>query len=245
MSTADAPQHHQLTELEASIRELEAHARTADADGRKLLEQQIANLRDAMDLLRRNLPAMEASKQHRLVLTPELAAFFTPQPAVVVPAWFPDTTKRADVRVEAMRCPAGAKVYEETGHVSCALPGQPGVALSRAHGLSLTFNSEGRLSSQDFFENDLMRWSISYHLTGARDRVGFYVSTEPKTYIQHGLHTRYAANGIVVSQSDWLNGRQHGWHKNWEDDGFPVGATRFSDGREVERVLPNGQRQTS
>lgn len=230
-----------LDELAATIRELEVSASSADPEGQALLLRQIVGLREAAELLRAAGPAIAAITAQRPALTPAMAAFFRPQPAAAVPAWLPDTTRRSEVTAESMRCPAGAEVYEDMRSVSCAIPGRPGASLSGLHGLSLHFTAEGRLQSQGFYEDNMLRWSISYHASGGRDCVGFYASTSAKTYVEQGLHTRYGPGGGVVAQGEWVDGRRHGWHKYWEEDGFPIGATRYVDGGEVEQVHAYGQ----
>jgi antitoxin component YwqK of YwqJK toxin-antitoxin module len=144
-----------------------------------------------------------------------------------------------------MHCPPDARVYWNEAWIGCAIPGMPGVSLPISHGLQLGFRSDGALASQTFYERGLVRWAIQYHTTGARESAGFYASTEPLSYPPHGLHTRWAPNGRIVAQATFVAGRQHGWQKLWEDDGYPIGATRFVDGRIAEQVYPDPSRTRS
>jgi hypothetical protein len=235
----------QLDEIEASIRELEVTVSqtTPGTPPHKILQDQIKSMRDVGDLLRKTMPQVEEMKQHRVPLSQEMKSFFTPAPPAEIPTWFVDQTTRGDVRPDMMRATPPAQVYEHPDALSCAIPGQPGVSLSTPHGLTISFHSDGKLRSQNFYERGLCRWSISYHATGHRDAAGFYVSTEPKQYIEDGLHTRHAPNGTITSQCEWKAGKKHGWWKNWEDDGYPIGAHRYEDDREVEAVFPDGSRR--
>jgi hypothetical protein len=229
----------QIKELEASIKNLEASLKTADSGSRAIIEQQIMNLRNTIALLRQLTPDIEAAKAKRPVLSAHLRELFTPLPPANVPAWVADQTMRGDVTEAAMRCPPEARVYADASSVSCAIPGEPGVSVSVPHGLTLRFGQDGRLTEQTLYDRGLVRWSISYHATGGRYRVGFFASAEPKTYPEHGLHTRYAPNGTVVAQTEWVNGTKHGWEKIWEDDGYPIVGVRYAAGKEIERVLPD------
>lgn len=110
------------------------------------------------------------------------------------------------------------------------------------HGLELGFYVSGRLATQRFYDRGLLRWVIAYHPTGGRAQVGFYAATQPLSYPEHGLHTRYAPNGTVISECFYEQGRRHGWWKQWEDDGYPIGATRFEHGKAVESNAPDGRR---
>jgi hypothetical protein len=228
----------QIDELEASIRELEAQIATAGAEMRPLLEKQIEALRSTIKMLAAAQPAMEQAKLSRRPLSDEIVSFFRPEPPADVPAWLADDITHAAVTESMMRCPAGARVYWNEASIACAVPGVPGELLSSAQGLSLQFKADGRLASQQFFERGCLRWSIDYHLTGGRSSSGFYASTEPKTYIEHGLHTRWAPSGTIVHQAHYIAGKKHGWEKHWEDDGYPIVATKWADGREVETVNP-------
>jgi hypothetical protein len=235
----------QIKELEASIKNLEASLKTADSAARPILEQQIENLRSTILLLRQVTPDIEAAKAKRPVLSAHLRELFTPLPPANVPAWIADQTTRGDITEEAMRCPPTARVYADATSVSCAIPGEPGASSSVAHGLALRFGQDGRLAEQTLYEHGLVRWSIGYHATGGRYRVGFYASTAPKTYPEHGLHTRYAPSGVVVAQTEWVNGTKHGWEKLWEEDGYPIVGVRYAAGKEIERVLPDNRANLS
>ena len=232
----------QLDDLQASIRELEAHLPTADPQSRAILEQQIEAMRSTAALLRGALPQIEEMKKQRVALSPEVARFFTPEPPAPVPSWIPDDTTRGALREELMRCPAGGKVYWEDSSVGCAIPQGAG-SIPIRDGLELSFHSTGGLRSQAWYEMGLLRWSIEYHPTGGRAAVGFCAATEPKTYPEQGLVTRYAPNGTVTVQGHFHAGVAHGWSKQWEDDGYPIGATLFDRGRAVESVLPDGSRR--
>lgn len=222
---------------------MESYLPDAAAEMRAILEKQITSLRDTIAMLVRVQPEIEASKRYRPALRPDVAAFFQPEPPALLPACLPDTTIRPNVTDSMMYCPAGAQVYNDRSSVSCAIPGQSGVSLSMPHGLTLNFGSDGRLQSQRFYDRGLLRWSIEYYMSGGRESEGFYVSTEPKAYTEHGLHTRYALGGVVTSQCYWANGTKHGWSKMWEEDGFPIVATLYVEGREVESVYPDGGRE--
>lgn len=230
-------------ELEDSIRELEATAATTtDPATKQQLDAQIASLKSTRDLVRSLQPAFDEAKQHRPALSPEMAAFFTPKPAAQVPTWVPSTLRRADVNASVLRCGAGVSYYDTGDSVSCALAGVPGAKLSRGQGLALQFHPAGGLRSQTFYEGGAARWAISYHPNGVVESVGFYVGPEPHDWIEDGLHTRYASNGVVVSQSEWKQGKLNGWQKLWEDDGFPIVGTRYVDGVAVETASPDGTR---
>ena len=95
---------------------------------------------------------------------------------------------------------------------------------------------------QRFYENGSCRWGIEYHANGRRASVGFYADREPSEYRADGLHTSYSMDGVVNVQSEWRAGVRHGWTKHWEDDGFPVGATRYEQGIAVENMSPDGMR---
>lgn len=230
-------------ELGASIRELEALLPSADPALRQTLQQQIEALRSTQAMLQNAAPAMEDLKKHRPHLTPEVAAFFRPEPPAALPSWLPDTIERSAVTEAMMRCPAGARVYADDDSLSCAIPGVPGQSLSVADGLSLKFYSTGRLTTQSFFERGLVRWSIGYHAVGGRSEDAFYSDVERFQYRAHGLHTHYAPNGTITSQTHFVHGVRHGWSKQWEDDGFPIGAALYDDGRVVEEAYPDGTRR--
>lgn len=226
-------------ELEAAIGELEAALVDAGPELRPTLIQQLASVRQTLALLDAAAPAIAAARALRRPLTADSAAFFLPRPPAVVPAWVPDGVTRDAVTPALMRCPGGARLYEDATTVACANAGHAGVSLSVPHGLTLRFRASGGLESQRWYERGCLRWEICYHPNGAREQVGVYVGTEPKTYVEHGLHTRWSSAGVVVAQTDWLDGVRHGWSTLWEDDGYPISATRFERGVEVEQVMPD------
>ena len=233
------------SDMEAMIAELEAGLATAPAEMRPIVEQQIANCRDVLRMLARARPAMDANKRLRARITEAARAFFTPVPAIQLPAWLPDTLTRAQVTDEMMLCPPGAEIYAFDDSVGCAIPLGPG-RIPERHGLTLSFyQSTGRLSAQRFYEHGLLRWDIDYHPSGGRSAQGVYCDTEPKQYAAEGVVTRYAPNGTVVTQTDHHLGKRHGWTKIWEDDGYPIVATRYEHGEEVETILPADNRWTS
>jgi hypothetical protein len=206
----------QVQELEAMLRELEAQLGSAPREMQAILRQQIESTKSTISLYRRAEPELEQNRKQRTPLAPHLVEFFTPELAAA----------------------------EDHG-VGCAISMGAG-RIPIAHGLGLSFYaSSGTLASQRFYEHGCLRWSIEYHALGGRSSVGFYVSTEPKTYPEHGLHTSYAPNGTVVSQTWHDNGVKHGWQKLWEDDGLAIVATLYDRGREVESVLPDGTHRTA
>ncbi|MFO0652616.1 MAG: hypothetical protein U0326_40750 [Polyangiales bacterium] len=229
-------------ELQSAIEDLERALADAPDAMRAILSQQIEASRAALALLdasaavTREWPAADAP------MGPQLRALFAPDEAEPPPAWIDDATTRDTLRDADLRCAQGAKVYRDADSVSCALAGEAGVRMSVPHGLSVTFRHDGGMASQSLYDRGRLRWSITYHPNGRRESEGLYASDEPKQYLEHGLHTRYAMNGAVVSQCRWVAGRRHGWLKLWEDDGRPISATRYLDGREVERVLPSDER---
>lgn len=228
----------QIDELEASIRELQALMATAAPELRPLLASQIEALRSTIQTLVAAAPEMEKARLARPELPPEIAAFFRPETPEPVPAWIPDEATRSSVTEVMMRCPPGARVYSEESSLSCAVPGVPGSLLSSPQGLTLHFNADGRLSSQRYYERGCLRWSIDYHATGGRSMAGRYASEEPKTYVEHGLHTHWSPSGAIVRQSGYIGGKKHGWEKLWEDDGYPIIATKWADGQQVETMTP-------
>jgi hypothetical protein len=230
-------------EITALIAELEAQIPNADPQTRALLVQQIQSMRQVTQMVQDAQPAIAEVALHRPALSPQVQAFFTPDPPAQVPAWLPDTLSRAEAHEGLLRCPPGAQVYVQDDGLSCALSGQRGASLSVAHGLTLGFFKSGKLHYQRFYESGLLRWSIEYHAAGGRESVGFYTSREPKTYLEHGLITRFTSTGTVTSQASFWHGVRHGWSKLWEEDGFPISATLYNNGREVEQVYPNGERR--
>lgn len=84
------------------------------------------------------------------------------------------------------------------------------------------------------------RWSIEYHASGGRESIGMWVDRERFEHREQGQHTRFAPNGTIIAQAYWEAGTRVGWTKLWEDDGYPIGATRYVDGVAVEQRLPGG-----
>lgn len=233
------------SDMEAMIAELEAGLATAPPEMRPILEQQIANCRGLLGMLANARPAMEESKRHRVELGEAARAFFAPAPVAQIPAWLPDTLTRSEVTNEMLLCPAGAEIYAFDDSVGCAVPQGIGRIPIR-QGLTLSFyQSTGRLSAQRFYEQGLLRWDVDYHPSGGRAAIGVYCDTERMQYAAQGIVTRFAPNGTIVSQTDHLDGVRHGWTKLWEDDGYPIVATRYEHGTEVETVLPNDARWNS
>jgi hypothetical protein len=228
-----------LEELEATMRELEAQVPSALPEMRPLMLQQIDSMQQVAKMLRDALPAIEEMKHHRRPLSPALAAFFQPDPPAQIPSWIPDGVHRSEITEASMRAPPESRIYWSERWIGCAVPGMPGRSLGSAHGLSLHFRSTGRLADQCFYDRGLLRWCIAYHVLGGRESSGFYASTEPKTYLEHGLVTRWSANGTVLVQANFVAGRKHGWEKLWGEDGHPIVAMRWVDGRNVEEVLPD------
>ncbi len=240
----DAPKmsatDEQIRELEAQIRELEALVER-DPSSKAQIDAQVKNLRSVQELLRKNAPAMDANRAARPPLSAEMKTFFTPLTPVAIPTWFPDTTLHSEVKVEEMRCPTGAKVYSSPSSINCSIPGVPGHSLAVSHGLALGFDTSGKLSSQSFFERGDLKWEIRYHLTGGREKVGFYGGgTEETDSREQGVQTRFSPSGVVIAQTEYVNGKKNGWRKAWEADGYPIGATRYRSDVEVESALPNG-----
>jgi hypothetical protein len=231
----------QRDELLRSALELEASLAAAPPEMRPIVEQQIQAVRSAAAMLEAATPQMEEMRRHRAPVVPELAAFFTPVAPPAVPAWLPDTITRGQLSAADLRCPSGASLYDTGDVIGCALPRGPG-SIPIRHGLQLHFMSTGALQSQSVYEQGLLRWAVHYHATGGRSTFGFYADREPRVHLAHGLHTWLASNGAVVSQSEWQEGRRHGWTKLWEDDGHPIGATRYEHDRQVESRLPDGRR---
>lgn len=228
-------------DLLALRRELEAQLASSPPEMRALLEQQIRALENAHRLLAGAAPAIAEQRRQRPELPPELRAFFTPVPPAPVPAWIADSVTRASVTPDMLRCPPEAKVYALDTNVGCAIPAGGGIPT--AHGLTLSFWPTGGLAAQRCYEHGLLRWSIEYHASGGRASAGFFVDREPKVHVEQGLQTGYHPSGVVSSQSEWQSGVRHGWTKLWEEDGFPIGATRYDAGREVEHVYADGTRR--
>lgn len=229
-----------IDDLEASIVELEAHRVDADEATVKLLDQQIASLRDVIALKKRTDPEAEKLKVYRPKLSAEAKAFFTPVAPAKLPAWVPDTLTRAQVKDELLKCPKGARVYADARAVECRLPKGPG-SVPPTHGLALWFYSTGKLKAQRMYEDGKLRWEISYYAVGGRESEGAYDSVEPKVYRENGLHTSYAPDGTVTGQTEFRSGQKQGWSKLWEDDGFPSSATRYEKDAAVEHRGPDGK----
>lgn len=229
-------------ELKASIAELKASRATASAEMQKILDQQIDALENARKLLQQASEANEKNKALRPKLSEETKALFTPAPPVKPPAWIPDTLTRSEVKDAMLKCPAGAKVYSDENSVDCRTPPAARGGIPKPQGLALWFyKSTGKLKAQRFYENGLLRWDISYHLTGGRDSEGLYDDTEPKQHRENGLHTGYAPNGTIIKQTQYKSGVMQGWSKLWEEDGYPLSASRYENGKAVETIGPAGR----
>jgi hypothetical protein len=211
---------------------------------RSLLIQQIDSLRSIAKTLRDVLPSALETRAHRRPIAPELASLFRPEAPAEIPTWIQDDILRSHVTEASMRCPPGCRIYATERSIGCAIPGVPGHSAALGHGLTLHFRSTGRLSSQSFYERGLLRWAIHYHFTGGRDTAGFYASTEPKTYVEQGVMTRWSPNGTIVSQASYVGGIKHGWERLWEEDGHPIVATRYANGQVLEQILPDGSRSS-
>lgn len=225
----------QVQELEASIAELKASREEAPENMKKALDQQIVSLQEAIKLQQMTDTANEQNKSRRLQLTAEQKAFFTPVAPAKVPSWIPDTLTRAQLTEDMLKCPAGTRVFAEKHAMDCRKPPTSRGGIPQPHGLALWFyKSTGKLKAQRYYENGLLRWNISYHLTGGRASEGLYDNEKPKVDRETGLHTSYAPNGTIVRQAEYKAGKLQGWSKLWEDDGFPMSATRYEDGKAVE-----------
>ncbi|REG22832.1 hypothetical protein ATI61_11837 [Archangium gephyra] len=232
-----------VQELEASIAELKASREEAPEAMKKGLDRQIAALQDAIKLQQMTDTANEQNKSRRPQLTAEQKAFFTPVAPAKVPSWIPDTLTRAQLTEEMMKCPAGARVFADKHDMDCRKPPTSKAGVPQPHGLALWFyKSTGKLKAQRYYENGLLRWDISYHTTGARSSQGFYDNEKPKQDRETGLHTSYAPNGSIVRQAEYKSGKLQGWSKLWEDDGYPMSATRYEDHKSVEMVGPTGKK---
>ena len=229
----------QKHELEAMMAELEASLADAPPEMRGILEQQIASCKNTIALLQRAEPAM-AAHATRPPLRDDVRAFFTPEAAVDVGAWLPDDLQWSHVTEDMLRCPQGARVYAMDGAYECAFPAVPG-SIPVRHGLSISFYHHGGLKAQRFYDQGRLRWAIEYHASGGRESVAFYSDDEPRQHREHGLFTRFAPNGTIVAQTYHWHGTRHGWSKLWEDDGFPISATLYKEGRESEQYMPTGE----
>jgi hypothetical protein len=233
-----------VQELEASIAELKASREEAPEDMKKLLDKQIGSLQEAIKLQKMTDEANAQNKPRRAPLSDEMKAFFTPVAPAKVPAWIPDSLTRAQVTDELLKCPAGAKVFADTHAVDCRRPPATRGGIPQPHGLALWFHkSTGKLKAQRYYENGLLRWDISYHITGARSSEGLYDNEKPKQDRENGLHTSYAPNGTIVRQAEYKSGKLQGWSKLWEDDGYPMSASRYEDHKSVEMIGPTGNKR--
>lgn len=237
-----AMQPSQEDDLTAMIDELRASLKSAPPEMRSIVESQIQSLEQSKSMLERARPQMEANKQYRVPVAESFRPFFTPEPLVAVPAWLPDTLARGEVTEAMMRCQPPARVYEHEDALVCAIPSGLGNIPVR-NGLSVGFYSTGRLQWQRFYENGCLRWAIEWHPSGNRSSMGFYSDAEPRQYREHGAQTGFAPNGTIISQAVFWHGTRHGWTKLWEDDGYPISATLYEQGRAVEDVLPSGERR--
>jgi hypothetical protein len=229
-------------DLEATIADLERTLADAPPEMRGMLEEQLTTLRGLLPAVDRIAAAQEENRRHRPAIPPELVGFFRPEAPVVVPTWVPDEVTRRQVDEGMLRCPPGAAVYAQEDAVGCALPPPLG-GIPVRHGLTLFFHPSGRLSAQRSYEHGLLRWNVSYHASGSRASQGYYADRAPHEQRQHGLHTSFSPGGAITSQSWYHDGALHGWSKHWEEDGSPIGATRYEHGAQAETILPDGQRR--
>jgi len=230
----------QIQDMEAMIAELEASLADAPPEMRSILEQQIASSKQALGMLGKAMPAIEAQRQTRAPLRDDIRAFFTPEAPVKVGEWLPDDLKFSAVTEEMLHCPQGARIYPLDDAYECAIPAGIG-AIPVRHGLSISFYHHGGLRSQRFYDQGRLRWAIEWHPSGNRDSIGMYSDDEPRQHREHGLITRFAPNGTIISQSHHWHGTRHGWSKLWEDDGYPISATLYREGQVCEEVLPTGE----
>lgn len=227
-------------EMDAAIAELQASQAEASPDQRKALARQVTSLENAKKMQRLVDEASASNKARRPTVPEAQKAFFTPVAVTKLPAWLPDTLTRAQAKEDALKCPAGARVYADAHSLECRIPAQVPVP----HGLALWFyKSTGRLKAQRYYEKGLLRWAISYHHTGGRDSEGRYDDVKPKQHRESGLHTGYAPNGTIVRQAEYASGVLQGWTRLWEDDGYPMAATRYENGSSVERREPSGSKE--
>jgi hypothetical protein len=228
-----------MQELEATIAELKAGRDDAPKGMQKGVDQQIEALENAKKLQQMTDEANEKNKGMRPQLTEEAKKFFTPVAPAKLPVWIPDTLTRAEAKEEMLKCPAGATVFASDDAMECRLPPKSKGGIPPPHGLALWFyKSTGKLKGQRYYENGLLRWSISYHHTGGRDGEGMYDDEKSKQHRQSGLHTSYAPNGTIVRQAAYKSGVLQGWSKLWEDDGYPMSATRYENNKSAEMVGP-------
>lgn len=232
----------QEEDLDAMIAQMQASLQDAPPEMRPILESQIQSLHQAKAMLERARPDIEANKQYRVPVPDAFRQFFTPEQPAPVPAWLPDSLLRGDITEPMMRCQPPARVYEHEDALECAIPTGLGNIPIR-NGLSVGFYKSGQLQYQRFYENGCIRWAIEWHPSGGRSSVGFYTDTEPRQHREHGVHTSFAPNGTITSQASFWHGTRHGWSKLWEDDGYPIVATLYDQGRDVEEILPSGERR--
>jgi hypothetical protein len=232
----------QKEDAEAMVRELEAKLPDATPEIRSILLQQIQNVRSAIAMLEAAAPSLDLVALARPILSAELRHWFTPEAAAEVPAWIADSVKRGEMDPLLLRCPEGATVYDDAEDIGCAISHGAGQIPTR-HGLQVLFWSSGNLKAQRFYEMGLLRWAVEYHASGARSSVAFYADVEPLVHLEHGLQTQYAPNGVITAQTHFVSGVRHGWSKLWEDDGFPIGSTRYENGNAVESIYPDGSRR--
>lgn len=231
-------------ELQASIEELKASRAQAPEGMKKALEQQIQALEKAREMQKMVDEANARDQARRPKLSEETKAFFTPVAPAKLPVWLPDTLTRAEVKEDMLKCPAGAQVFAEKDSLECRLPPKQRGGIPPPHGLALWFyKSNGKLEGQRFYENGLLRWAIAYHTIGGRSSEGLYDDEKPKQHRQSGLHTDYAPNGTITRQAEYKSGVLQGWSKLWEDDGFPMAATRYENGKSVEAMGPEGKKR--
>lgn len=233
-----------LAETQALIKELERSLPSTPAEMRHIVEAQIQSLRESVRMLEQAAPQMEANKQYRAVLTPEVLAFYTPQPGPDIPTWVPDTLVRTQATEELMRCPHPARIYQDEDNVGCAVPRGIG-AIPQRHGLSLGFYKSGRIQHQSYYHEGLLCWAIGYHASGGRESFGVYADRVEREHLPHGLHTTMCSTGGVIVQAWWQMGVRHGWTRCWEEDGYPVGATLYDNGRLIDQVSADGSRPGS
>lgn len=111
-----------LDEIDAQIRETRALMASVGPDERRQLEQAVASLEQAKAMLIGVQPAVDDLRRDRPPLSPEVAAFFRPDPPAEIPTWVPHTIRQHEVSDELMRCPPGAKIYRLDHNVSLRHP---------------------------------------------------------------------------------------------------------------------------
>jgi hypothetical protein len=205
---------------------------------RALLDRQMRALRDIQQLAAQSAATQRDLAGARPPLTARERTRFAPAAPEALHEWIDDGLVRAQATEASMRCPSTALVYATEHALECAIPAAMG-SVPQRHGLSLGFYaSTGRLSHQRYYEHGLLRWAIEYHASGGRSTAGRYSGEERLEYREDGLHTRWAPNGTVVAQTEWADGVRHGWSRLWEPDGYPLVASRYERGAEVEVVRP-------